>query len=179
MRGLCRTVVSWDYCDGTGPEDASLLIDGLQFARSSSEMAGEIKGTRLKRLADMHCLTPGIQFRVSGGMNELGKPSLSIFLTGEFQLICQRCLQPLLYPLELESRLELSESLEEIEVADDDVDRVLATRTMDVAELMEDEAILALPMIPRHEYCEAAPELVAQSAKKSPFDALSALKQGR
>ena len=179
MHGLCRVAVTSNYCGAVGPGDAILLIDGLQFARSASEMAGEIKGARLKRLVDMHCLTPGIRFRVCGGMNEHGKPGLSIFLKGELQLTCQRCLQPLLYPLELESRLELSGSIEEIEAADDDVDRVLATRAMDVAELVEDETILALPMIPRHEQCEAAPELAAQTAKKSPFDALAALKRGR
>jgi len=163
----------------SGPEDVSLLIDGLQFACSASEMAGVIEGTRLKRLTDMCCLTPRIRFRICGGTNERGKPSLSIFLSGEFQLICQRCLQTLPYPLELESRLELTASIEEIEAADDDVDRVLATRTMDVAELVEDEAILAMPMIPRHEHCEASLEIVAQSTRKLPFDALEALKRGR
>ena len=157
-----------------------MLIDGLQFARSASEMAGEIEGAKLVRLAGMQCSTPGIRFRVCGGMNERGKPELSIFLSGQLQLTCQRCLRPLPQALELESRLELSASLEEIEAADDDIDRVLATRAMDVAALVEDEVLLALPMIPRHEHCEAAPEIeAAQARKQSPFDALAALKRRR
>ena len=157
-----------------------MLIDGLQFARSASEMAGEIEGARLERLAELQCLTPGIRFKVCGSTNERGKPELRIVLSGKLQLTCQRCLRPLPHMLEQESRLELSGSQEEIEAADDDVDRVLATRTMDVAALIEDEAILALPMIPRHEHCEAAPEVVAAQAKKqSPFEALAALKKRR
>jgi uncharacterized protein len=157
-----------------------LQIDGLQFVRSASEISGEIEGAGLKRLAEMQCLTPGIRFRLSGGTNERGKPELRLALSGQLQLICQRCLQPLAMALELENRLELAGSQEEIEAAEDEVDRVLAARDMDVAALVEDEVILALPMIPRHENCEAAPEIAAaQAAKKSPFEALAALKRGR
>lgn len=162
------------------PKDPSVQIDGLQFARSASELAGEIEGARLKRLAEMQCLTPGIRFRVCGGTNGRGRPELSVFLSGRLELTCQRCLRPLLQALEQESRLELSPSLEEIEAADDDIDRVLATKAMDVAALIEDEVLLALPMIPRHEQCDAAPEVAAaQARKKSPFEALAALKRRR
>jgi uncharacterized protein len=47
---------------------------------------------------------------------------------------------------------------------------------MDVAQLVEDEVILALPMVPRHEACLATG--AAPETRASPFDALAALRRG-
>ncbi len=163
-----------------------MVIDGLQFARSSSELAGVIDATQLPRLAELQCRTPGIRFRLKGGTNERGKPSLDVALSAALELTCQRCMQPLTFALDTGVSLELSRNQAEIEAAEDEVDRILAKRDMDVAALVEDEAILALPMIPRHEYCEAAPEgahpaviEVGTARPASPFGALVALKQDR
>jgi uncharacterized protein len=71
--------------------------------------------------------------------------------------VCQRCLGPLQVPVEIDAELQLAESLREISEADDEVDRVLASRHMDVGQLVEDEVILALPMVPRHEECAHGP----------------------
>jgi uncharacterized protein len=97
---------------------------------------------------------------------------------------CQRCLEPVAVGLSTVAVLELSGSLQEIEAADDDVDRVVAGHAMDVASLVEDEAILLLPMVPRHERCgmadnlRAADESAAAVVKKaSPFSVLAALKK--
>jgi len=53
---------------------------------------------------------------------------------------------------------------------------VLATKSMDVAALVEDEAILALPMVPLHERCETgvAPDA---SAEAGPFAPLAGLRR--
>ena len=163
-----------------------MVIDGLQFARSSSELAGVVDAAQLPRLAELQCRTPGIRFRLKGGMNARDKPSLNMTLSAELELTCQRCMQPLVFALDTGVSLELSRNQTEIGSAEDEVDRILAKRDMDVAALVEDETILALPMIPRHEHCEAAPEgahpavIEAGMAKPaSPFGALAALKQDR
>jgi len=163
-----------------------MVIDGLQFARSSSELAGVIDSSQLQRLGEFQCRTPGIRFRLKGGMNERGKPSIDMLLSAELELTCQRCMQPLAFALDTGVNLELSRHQAEIESAEDEVDRILAKRDMDVAALVEDEVILALPMIPRHEHCEAAPEgahpaviEVGTARLASPFGALAALKHGR
>ena len=56
-------------------------------------------------------------------------------------------------PVAVDAELQLAGSLSEIAEADDDIDRVLASRRMDIAQLVEDEVILALPMVPRHAAC--------------------------
>jgi uncharacterized protein len=72
--------------------------------------------------------------------------------------------------------LELAESREAAEAADDAVDRVVASRSMAVAGLVEDELLLALPMVPVHERCE--PPAKDDGTKPSPFAVLAGLKKG-
>jgi uncharacterized protein len=125
----------------------------------------------------MGCDAATLAYRVCGGQNGGGRPSLTIELSGELRLVCQRCLEPLAFALAARTELELAATAAEIETAEDDVDRVLATRAMDVATLLEDEAILALPMAPLHERCEigAAPD-AAEAA--GPFASLARLRRG-
>ena len=99
-------------------------------------------------------------------------------LLSRLRLVCQRCLGPLEFPVDVDVELELSESAAEIEKAEDDVDRVLATRSMEVAALVEDELILTLPFSPKHEACEVA-EGADRSERVSPFGVLEQLKRRR
>ena len=83
-------------------------------------------------------------------------------------LACQRCLDAVEFPVALSVALELAVSEREIVEADDDVDRVLATNAMDVAALVEDEVLLAVPYAPRHEQCNAR-AADASAAPQRPF----------
>lgn len=152
------------------------VIDGLQFARGGLEQRGSLGMEHMPRLAQMHCPATRLAYVLRGGVAGDGKPFLRISVSGELRLTCQRCLEPLAFPVASEVELQLTESAREIETAEDDVDRVLAAKTMDVARLVEDEVILALPMVPRHERCVSAG--AAATDKVSPFSALAALKRG-
>jgi uncharacterized protein len=161
-----------------------LEIDGLQFARSGSEISGNLTPDQLPRLAELGCSTGGIKYRLTGLVNARGKPALAMLIEGEGQMRCQRCLEPLSVVLSGSAELELSKALAEIEQADDEIDRVLAGHAMNVAAMVEDEAILALPMVPRHDQCIAADAVdVAGAAESpqakvdSPFSVLAALKK--
>jgi uncharacterized protein len=152
------------------------LIDGLQFARGALEQRGVLGMEQLPRLAQLRCSTDRLEYVLRGGISGYGKLCLRISVKGEMQLVCQRCLGLLPAPLAIDVELQLAESLREIAEADDDVDRVLASRTMDVGELVEDEVILALPPVPKHDIC--IPATVANQAGHSPFDVLAALRRG-
>lgn len=155
-------------------------IDGLQFARSGSVREGTLDAGQLPRLAELHFAVRRAGFRLSGAINGNGKPVLNLRATAEGSMPCQRCLGQVDLALSVDAELLLSRSLEEIESADDELDRVLADRAMDVAGLVEDELILELPMVPRHEACGPAAVKVqdaAAGAKPSPFAALAALKR--
>ena len=131
----------------------------------------------LPRLADSGCEAATLQYTLRGGESAKGRPSLTLAVTGQVRLVCQRCLEPLEIPLAAACEFELAETPAEIDGADDAVDRVLATRAMAIAELVEDEAILALPMVPMHERCETG-ITKADPATATAFAALAGLRKG-
>ena len=88
----------------------------------------------------------------------LGKPALHLIASGRVSVQCQRCLEPVVVPMAVDQELELAATQAAIDGAEDEVDRVLATRTMDVAVLVEDELLLALPMVARHDTCPTPAE---------------------
>lgn len=149
-------------------------IDGLQFARDRDAVSGQLEIGAFPRLAESGCQSATIRYTVRGGDNPEGHPCLAVEAAGMLRLTCQRCLETLDLPVELSVELELATSERAIATAEDDVDRVLATRAMDVAALVEDEVLLALPIAPMHEQCEpAASRAGAESTETSRFAALA------
>ncbi|MFH1602351.1 MAG: YceD family protein [Pseudomonadota bacterium] len=153
-------------------------INGLAFARNALEVHGRLDLESMPRLAQSGCSGSAFRFVLNGEINQRGKPGLRLTLDGSVRMECQRCLESLELPLRLEVQLELASSEAEIMAADDedDIDRILAGREMNVAALVEDEVLLALPMVPKHERCEAAAALEG-SAKPSSFQGLAVLKK--
>ena len=94
--------------------------------------------------------------------------------------ICQRCLQPFEQPIEVERTLRFVADEAQAEALDaESEDDVLALQpTIDLRRLVEDELLLAWPIVPRHASC-AAPSHDASEAgaePENPFAALAALK---
>lgn len=101
-------------------------------------------------------------------------------------LECQRCLKAVDVPLSIErSFLFVHGEDAAAQLDTDSEDDVLAlTRALDLRELIEDELLLALPIVPRHEVCPVP--LIAPASgealvdeKPNPFAALAALKRGQ
>lgn len=101
-------------------------------------------------------------------------------------LVCQRCLGPVEAAIETQrSFLFVAGEDAAAQLDADTEDDVLAlTRSLDLRELVEDELLLALPLVPRHELCpEPLPvpendEPLAGEERVNPFAALAALKRG-
>jgi uncharacterized protein len=152
-------------------------IDGPQLARDRGTVSGTLGIGALPRLAASGCEAATLRYRVRGAVNAAGRPCLAVDASGVALLACQRCLDPVEFPVELSVELELAASERAIVEADDDVDRVLATNAMDVAALVEDEVLLVLPMAPMHERCE--PDAGQGAANRAaPFAALAGLRKG-
>ncbi len=151
------------------------LIDGFQFARSAGELKGELHQSDLPRLAESQCVIEAVRFALSGAIDPEGRPMLRVSVRGGVHLVCQRCLGPIEIPLQIDSELLLVRSERETAEADDDLDRIVGDKAMDVAALIEDEILLVLPMVPRHEHCDVAP-VAAQERRPSPFAMLGKLK---
>jgi hypothetical protein len=89
---------------------------------------------------------------------------------GIIPLACQRCLEAIPFQLDVDSLLELipeDAELSQDELEDDTRDFLPVAGELDVAELVEDEILLALPVAPRHEnvVCLAQPMPVSGSIR--------------
>ncbi|MES2772127.1 MAG: YceD family protein, partial [Pseudomonadota bacterium] len=110
-------------------------------------------------------------------------PHLLLRVEANLFLRCQRCLEPLPYPLQLNSLLELVETendLTQEQLEDDSREFIVAQKELDVLALIEDEVILSLPVSPRHELCalpQNADVSTTKTAKILPFATLASLKK--
>ena len=160
------------------PEKA--IIDSLDFARQGVCIEGEVAVSAMGRLADVVIERGDRLFcRISGERDDDGQSSLVLQIEGELELLCQRCLQPLRWPLQAVSRLLLvapGDAWPDEDLVDDDADAIAAEKSLSVLALMEEEVLLALPIAPRHTDCES-PVASDGSSKLSPFAALAKLKK--
>jgi uncharacterized protein len=152
------------------------VIDGLAFARSAGVLKGRLGMEFMPRLARSGCSGSVIDFVLTGEINERGKPALRLAVDGSVRLECQRCLGDVDLPLRFVTRLELAASEAVLLAADDDIERVVTGRDMSVVDLVEDELILALPMVPKHEQCRPAAEAEG-GAEPSAFQVLATLRK--
>jgi uncharacterized protein len=129
-------------------------IDGREFARGQGRLSGRLLAHDAPRLSELGWRVAAVEFTLQGRTDVHGRCYLDLEAVGALTTTCQRCMQALEHPLRLARELELADSVAVIEQADDDVDRVLAGPAMAVNELVEDEVILELPMVGRHEQCE-------------------------
>jgi uncharacterized protein len=171
-------------------------LDVAAFAAAKGELAGVWPAGRLARLAAATLAPPDgsarrdVAWRVSGERRVLAgagaQPSLALEADTEVTLECQRCLQPMRVALQAERRVFFVEGEEAAEALDaDSEDDVLAlTPALDLSGLVEDELLLALPLVPRHEECpEPLPRAFAEDPAaidpaEHPFAVLASLKRG-
>jgi uncharacterized protein len=95
-------------------------------------------------------------------------------------LTCQRCLQPFSQPIDVERDIRWvgDESEAEMLDADSEEDVLALTPSFDLRSLIEDELLLALPIVPRHQACGLPGHAADDSAPAptSPFAVLARLK---
>ena len=157
------------------------VIDGLDFARTGSKMHGAWPVAEFPRLRDALRTDEGaLQYVLLGVPQERGYPVLRLKIGGTLQLVCQRCLGALEFPLQVDVSLQLAATQAEVDAEPleaEGPERIVAGREMPVRDLVEDEVLLAIPLAPRHERC-AGREKAAASEANSPFAALRGLVGG-
>lgn len=159
-----------------------VCIDSVAFARDGRELRGAVAVADLPRLHDALFDRCGeIAYTLAGTVNKDGIATLRLEIAADLAMICQRCLGPVKFGLESGRNFELvpqTQALGDPAEERDDVERIHANANLEVEELVEDEAILYLPMVAMHQPGQCT-TLVAldESAKKSPFSILSTLKR--
>jgi uncharacterized protein len=156
------------------------VFDTLEFSRTGGRFEGEVAVAQMGRLADLTGDGSGyLQCSVVGELGSEGQHYLMVRIAGRLRLRCQRCLQLLDWPIQVSSRLLLvppSSAWPDEDLAADDSDAIAAEQAQALLPLLEDEAMLALPISPRHELCEL-PAAAEIGNEASPFAALAKLKK--
>lgn len=164
----------------------SRCCDVYELARQGSVIDGEFSVHELPRLAGyLADSNATLQYRIKGRLDERGRPSALLRVTGDLALECQRCSSPLVFRLEREGDFRFVATEEELNAlpieGDEEAEPVVGSHSMDIAAWVEDEAILSLPLVPRHDDCRAGlPADAADGApeRPNPFAVLADLKVG-
>ena len=164
-------------------------IDPFRFAHTGRVLEGELALADMPRLADaLYDNTGLVKVVMRFDIDETGTPFMQGHFETNLSLTCERCMQELVLPVEIDTALGLvrHEKLAE-NLADQYEPWVIDDGEMsNPATVVEDELILALPLVPKHEYdClpedvwfsgEHKDEAEADNKAASPFAVLSALK---
>jgi len=165
-----------------------LTVDVFELARERGLIEGDLPVDALPRLASSLLRADGaLHFSIRGEVDAQLHPGAELQLRADFVLQCQRCSREMRYALRRDVHFRFvgsDEELAAIPIVDDEVEVIVGSHSMAIAPWIEDEAILSLPVVPRHEDCRT---LVASEVtdagpavdRPNPFAALAALKAGR
>lgn len=167
-------------------------LDVKAFARQAGDLAGAWPLAGFTRLVDLLATGDGLstsdsvtwsaqgqEVPVRGGAAQVW---LHLQADAVLPMICQRCLAA--YPQAVAVRTDIQFVADEQTAADLDADvehEVLVfSKELDLRDLVEDEMLLGLPLVPRHESCPQPLAAVAEdepeAERKHPFAALAGLR---
>ncbi len=104
---------------------------------------------------------------------------IHVKINGNINLICQRCNQPMQHKLSITNTLEVLnniESLQKIELQEEEYDMLVGSENFEIPELIREEILLCLPPFPTHEICVDNQYLAADDGPESPFAILESIK---
>ena len=142
---------------------AAQPFDAFRAAERREVRTGAVDARDLPRVGDRLAddeAVPGraraaaeVAWSIVGGKSVDGRAALKLALTGSLPLICQRCLQPMDWPLDHGSEVLLARNEGELAALDEASEQevLLVVGPVDPHSLVEDELVLTIPFVPRHE----------------------------
>ncbi|HTI17467.1 MAG TPA: DUF177 domain-containing protein [Trinickia sp.] len=194
-------------------------LDVFELTRSGRRAAGCVRVSQLPRMLNE---VPGeapdrdaaFSWQIEGSTqpelqedgSEAAQPYLRLAVHGAAWLECQRCLAPYEETFDIDATYRLvltEEEAQEFPLDDDEFDVIVGSRQFDLVDLIEEELLLSLPLVPKHEACPQVHESLvsgvggsaadgddavdgedeygeagSESGKPNPFAALEAMKRG-
>lgn len=160
-------------------------IDIFGWIHAGGEARGDLPLARMERLVSLladevgslHWEARGWVERPIGGDEAM---MLQVRASARPLMTCSNCLEPVAVDLVCDRilRIVADEAVaERLDELDPEIDVIAGSRHFDLLELIEDEAILALPPLARHDQCEAPGRLRDEEdrAPEEPTGALAAL----
>jgi len=160
-------------------------IDPLRYADQNKILEGSLSIKLMPRLAELLVDTNGtvdavLEFERDAQNYRVLNGKVDATVT----LLCQRCLQPVAKPIQSQFALGMVFTDEQAQNLPRAYEPLLVDLdNLEIADIIEEELILSLPMFAYHDECrnEHAPEVESDDfdkgeEKENPFDVLSALK---
>lgn len=167
-----------------------MVVDIFDFARHGKQVSADTALASFTRLLEGQAdQDPSalVKWSVRGSVNGQDQMFLHVQATAEPWLVCQRCLGPVAWPVHVDVRVQLVATEDELDTddTDDQPEKIQGSTRFNVLSLIEDELILDLPYVPRHENesCPVrhesldAPADTSSGQKPSPFAVLGQLRK--
>lgn len=160
---------------------AQQILEGQTPVAAYPRFAEEVQGDLASQSVAWHA--QGQWQAQTGGA---GHAWLALEVHAQATLTCQRCLQPVDMPLQVQRdfRFVKDEATAQSEDEDSEEDLLVMSRDFDLQALIEDELLMALPLVPHHAVCpqpltfdDGAVEIDAAPEKPNPFAALAQLRK--
>ena len=171
-------------------------VNMLVFAAEGIPLAGTTLLQNMERLAqETHAVVPdlAVNWQANSELRAGSGAEADIWLhlqaTTTIPLTCQRCMGSVDTPIAVDQWYRFV-ATEEIAMAEDDEseeDLLVIAPQFDLLAVLEDELLMALPLVPMHDQCPVTPvlsvagnELVSAAAEKpNPFAVLAQLKKNK
>lgn len=161
-------------------------VDALKFCQQRASVTGSVLLAALPRLsAELQRVDGIVQVELVFGLDEQSRKVIQGRIEAVLPLLCQRCMQGLDVPVSVDVQLGLVWTDEQAVQLPRSLDPVqMETQEMDLYAIVEEELLLAMPLVAHHEQgvCEP-PQLALQpqaempaEIKDNPFQVLAALK---
>lgn len=166
-------------------ERLPLHIDPLRLARSGAQLHGRLVLAEMERFAPLLADAQGeVEVMLDFDIDAERRAFMRLRLRTEVSLVCQRCLGPVRHVIEVERLLGVVTSEAQAGKLPGIYEPLYVTEEpLFLREVIEDELILSLPIVPRHNEGECAPAVtragtdnMAGSGRENPFAVLTKLK---
>ena len=161
-------------------------IDPFRFAEQNLTLDGAVKLADMPRLGiNLVSQDALVKARLTFGVDEQRVTFLKGHVDAGLMLQCQRCMEPFKYEIIADFVLGIVNTLEEANALSDNYEPALTKDGhLALRELIEDELILNLPIIPRHEPKDCKVKLPLtdtdvewkEGERENPFQVLESLK---
>ncbi|MCK5719187.1 MAG: DUF177 domain-containing protein [Thiomargarita sp.] len=160
------------------------FIDPRQLAIANRYLKGNIDFSKMTRLHNNLYDTKGyITINWLFSLDDKNRPTIQGDTEASLSIICQRCLQPVIWLVKTYTRLIMLNSESKNNELPSDYETIMMTDTpISLFNLVEDELILSLPITVTHEICTSNKYQITTKSKpiiqqNNPFQVLSQLKK--
>ncbi|GAB2658322.1 YceD family protein [Arenimonas aestuarii] len=160
------------------------VLDAWRMVAAKRLFDGHLPLSGMPRLRPVLADAEGdCRFEVEFGVDAMGMRYVEVRAEAELPLLCQRTLERFLYPVRIDQRLGLITDESQEAALPEGVEPLLldASGELNPAGLVEDELILAVPVVPidpaSAEIEANWPDEAEEDEKPNPFAALAALKE--